>query len=402
MPMAMRSSTVSRVRQRGITLVELMIGMTVGLVASLAIIQVYSQSEVHRRTTTGAADSQQTGTLASWRLMRDLRMAGSGLQHGPTLWGCGLQMWRSGAALLPRGTAWPAPFAGVFPTALTLSPIVVSQGSGTDSDSILVMAGRAGAGPAPLPASVVSDSELNTTTSVGFAPNDLLLMADMSALDACQVGQVAASYAATPGFAAPKVVPTGAPGTGYNGPTGFAAMPPTRDYALFNLGTAPSMVMYGITNRSLVQYDVMQPNGLNAATVQAENVENLQVLYGVDDGVGGGTANDNVIDRGVSPGDGDYSVDNMLAGGQGALRVKAIRIALVMRSAEPSQAAGPAEIVVFPDMATTLQVNIPIAASDRMHARQVYDLVVPLRNQRIALCAESRRADAVPAVGTCG
>lgn len=399
--MAKRMSTVSRVRQRGITLVELMIGMTVGIVASLAIIQVYAQSEVHRRTTTGAADSQQAGTLASWRLMRDLRMAGSGLQHGPTLWGCDLQMWRSGTALLPRANAWPAPFAGVFPTALTLAPIAVSQGAGTNSDSILVMAGRAGAGPAPLPASVVSDSEVNTTTSVAFAANDLVLMADMSTLGGCQVGQVAATYAATAGIAAPKVVPTGAPGTGYNGPTGFAGMPPMRDYALFNLGSAPSIVMYGITNRSLVQYDVMQPNGLNAATVHAENVENLQVLYGVDDGVGG-TANDNVIDRWVAPGAGDYTVANMLAGGQGALRVKAIRIALVMRSSEPSQAAGPAEVVVFPDMAATLQVKIPIAATDRMHARQVYDLVVPLRNQWIALCAESRRAEALPAAGTCG
>lgn len=401
MPMAMRMSTGFRPRQRGVTLVELMIGMTVGLVASLAIIQVYSQSEVHRRSTSGTADAQQAGTLASWRLMRDLRMAGSGLQHGPTLWGCGLEMWRSGAALLPRATAWPAPFAGVFPTALTLAPIAVSQGTGTNPDSILVMAGRTGAGPAPLPASVVSDSELNTTTSVAFAPNDLVLMADMASLGPCQVGQVAATYAATAGIAAPKIVPTGAPGTAYNGPTGFASMPPMRDYALFNLGSAPSMVMYGITNNSLVQYDLMQPNGLNASTVQAENVVNLQVLYGVDDGVGG-TANDNVIDRWVAPGTGDYTVAAMLAGGQGALRVKAIRIALVMRASEPSQTAGPAEVVVFPDMATTLQVRIPIAASDRMFTRQVYDLVVPLRNQWIALCAESRRAAAVPAVGTCG
>ncbi|MFZ4760848.1 MAG: PilW family protein, partial [Burkholderiaceae bacterium] len=104
----------SRRRQLGVTVLELMIGMTIGLIASVVIVQVYSQSEAHRRTTSGLAGSQQGGTIAAWQLLRDIRMAGSGLQHGPTLWGCKLQAWRDGGQILPRSSDWPQPF-GTYP-----------------------------------------------------------------------------------------------------------------------------------------------------------------------------------------------------------------------------------------------------------------------------------------------
>lgn len=395
----MRSRPAAARRQLGMTLIELLIGLTIGLVASVVIVQVFSQSEVHRRAASGGADAQQAGTLASWRLMRDLRMAGAGLQHGATLWGCPLRAWRNGAALLPRPSAWPAPFAG-FPSTLPIVPIAVADGGGANPDAILVMSARGGAGSAPLPVSVVGTGELNATTSVGYSAGDLLLVADSGNLVDCQIGQVSAAYAAPAGVPAPRVIPLTAANSGYTGPDGFTNLAANRDYAAVNLGRAPSMVMYGVANRTLVQMDVLQTDGVAVPTVQAENVENLQVLYGVDDG-GGGVANDNVIDRWVSPAATGFTTADMLAGAMGALQVKAIRIGLVMRSAEPSQRAGPSQLVVFPDLPTALQVVIPIPAAERAYSRQVYDLVIPLRNQWIALCSEERRAGGVPAAGAC-
>ncbi len=395
----MRTSFADRMRQRGVTVLELMIGMTIGLIASVVIVQVFSQSEAHRRSTSGGADAQQAGTIASWRMMRDLRMAGSGLQHGGTLWGCRLLAWRGGAQLLPRAGAWPAPF-GAFPAELRLSPLAVVDGGGAASDAIMVASARSGAGAAPLPATVVSSTEVSVPTSVAFRAQDLLLMTDMSAVGDCQVGQVAAAYAPAAGQPAPRAVPIGAPGTGYNGPNGFSDLPTTGDYSLFNLGAAPSIAMYGVVNNSLVQYDVLDPAGLGVATVQAENVENLQVLLGVDDG-SGGIANDNVVDRWVTPGTAPFTAAAMLAGGNAALQVKAIRIAMVMRSSEPTQRVGPPETVLFGDLPLALQVRVPIPAADRVYARQVYDLVIPLRNQWIALCTEERRANGVPVAGVC-
>jgi hypothetical protein len=57
---------------------------------------------------------------------------------------------------------------------------------------------------------------------------------------------------------------------------------------------------------------------------------------------------------------------------------------------------------MFPDLAEPLQVRMPVATAERRFARQVVDLVIPLRNQRIALCREERRAAGVPAPGSCG
>jgi hypothetical protein len=92
----------------------------------------------------------------------------------------------------------------------------------------------------------------------------------------------------------------------------------------------------------------------------------------------------------------------MMSGSAAALQVKAVRIALVIRSTEAGQADGPSQVVLFQDLPSALQVTVPIAAADRAYARQVYDMVIPLRNQWIALCSEYRRANAIPAAGSCG
>ena len=180
-----------------------------------------------------------------------------------------------------------------------------------------------------------------------------------------------------------------------------ATLAPDRDYAVLDLGGAPSISMYGVADGTLLQYDVLRTSGLTVPTVQAENVENLQVLFGVDDGTGG-IENDNVVDRWVVPGTAGFDAASMLAGGAGVLQVKAIRIALVMRASEPAPTEGPAEVVLFGDLAAALQVRVPVPSAERRFARQVVDLVIPLRNQWIALCSEARRAAGLPAPGSCG
>jgi len=396
----MRSPPAPRSAAHGVSIIDLMLGLTIGLLASVVIAQVFVQSDAHRRVTAGGAEAHQSGTVSSWRMMRELRMAGGGLQHGPTLWGCGLEAWRNGTQLLPAA-GWPAPF-GVFPTALPLAPIVVVDGGGVAPDAILVMSGRGGGGPAPMPAAIVDDVRIDVATSVGLNGGDLLLVADMASVAPCRIGQVAAGF--TPpvsGTLAPRVVPISAPGSGYTAPGGFTTLAADRDYAVLDLGTAPSISMYGVTGGALVHYDVLRTTGQAVPTVQADSVENLQVLYGVDDGTGG-TANDNVVDRWVVPGSVGFETASLLAGGAGMLQIKAIRMAMVIRASEGSLAQGAAEVVMFPDLAEPLQVRMPVATAERRFARQVVDLVIPLRNQRIALCSEERRAAGVPAPGSCG
>ncbi len=62
----------SRAAQRGVTLIELMIGMLVGMLAMLVISQVLLTSESQKRTATGGADAQVNGALALYALQRDI------------------------------------------------------------------------------------------------------------------------------------------------------------------------------------------------------------------------------------------------------------------------------------------------------------------------------------------
>ena len=62
--------------QAGFTLVELMVGLTIGMFAALIIVQVISVFEAQRRSTTGTADAQTNGGIALYTIAHELQMAG--------------------------------------------------------------------------------------------------------------------------------------------------------------------------------------------------------------------------------------------------------------------------------------------------------------------------------------
>ena len=66
-------------REAGFTLVELMVGLTIGMLATVVIMQVLSVFEAQKRSTTGTADAQTNGGIALYTITRDLQMAGWGM-----------------------------------------------------------------------------------------------------------------------------------------------------------------------------------------------------------------------------------------------------------------------------------------------------------------------------------
>jgi len=54
--------------QRGFGLVEIMIGLLIGLIAVLVIYQVYTVSEGFKRNTTAAGEAQVTGLFSAFVL----------------------------------------------------------------------------------------------------------------------------------------------------------------------------------------------------------------------------------------------------------------------------------------------------------------------------------------------
>src|SRR5690606_19130458 len=320
-------------RQRGLSIVELLVGMAVGLLAALAIVQAFSASEIGRRATTGQADAQQVGTMTGWRLMRELRLAGNGLANGMNVWGCRLLAWRGGSALLPRASVWPAPFAAL-PASLNVLPVGVLDGGGSNPDIVMVMSAGNSTGGAPMALTITSPAQVETLPSVGFRAGDLLLVSNPGSPGGdCQIGQVASSYVPPPsGQAAPTAVPTSAAlAAPYNNPNGFTTLPQPADYTLVNLGATPTFALFGVNaNDQLVQLDMLERVTLSTPAPIGENVVNLQVLYGIDDGSSGGLANDNVVDAWVAP-TGAWSFASLQADGEAALAIKALRLAIVVR-----------------------------------------------------------------------
>ncbi len=392
-------------RQHGVSVIELMIGMTMGLLISIALVKSFSGSEVFNRAVTGRADAQQAGALSSWRLTRELRLAGSGLGQGPQLWGCPLVVTKNDTALLPRASLWPAPFA-TLPQALRMVPIAVKSSVGFNgSDLIVMMAGTPGANVVPTPVNIVSATQIDLNTTTGFEAGDLLLVNDASAAGSCYVGQIDDTFTpSATGLAAPSQIATSNSGAPFNGPSGFTDIQteaPNGDFALVNLGSTPLMQMIGLDEKNqLMVLDPLQIYTGSTPLAVAQNVVQLKALYGVDDGSNGGTLNDNIIDDWVTP-TGVWSFSNMTLLGGPALRVKAVRIAMLVRSTVASGNPGATSRTLFDDLPSALQVTETISTSNSRYSYEVFDITIPLPNQVAALCSQHRRAAGVPSSTGC-
>jgi type IV pilus assembly protein PilW len=106
---------------KGFGLIEIMIGVVISIVASLAIFQVFALSERQKRTTTGAADAQTNGAIGLYMLERDARIAGWGLE-GSIFANCNTIYSYDGST----GTGAENP----------LAPVVITEGGGAGPDSI--------------------------------------------------------------------------------------------------------------------------------------------------------------------------------------------------------------------------------------------------------------------------
>lgn len=70
---------MSSAATRGFGLIEVMVGLIIGMIATIIMFQTFEVSERQKRTTTGAADAQNNGAISTFTMERDIKMAGWGL-----------------------------------------------------------------------------------------------------------------------------------------------------------------------------------------------------------------------------------------------------------------------------------------------------------------------------------
>ena len=61
---------------KGFSLIEILVGLTIGFLGMIVSLQVFSVTESGKLTTTSGGDAQQNAALSLHTLERDLRMAG--------------------------------------------------------------------------------------------------------------------------------------------------------------------------------------------------------------------------------------------------------------------------------------------------------------------------------------
>ena len=133
-------------RQRGVTLIELMVAIVIGLVVTLAATNLLIFGESSKRTSTATNDMGQTGAYAAYVLDRAVRGAGSGFTQSWNLagaFGCRLSATLPATPNLPRGSAFPAPFATSFlggasgSATLRVVPVLIGRSQSDAGSAVL-------------------------------------------------------------------------------------------------------------------------------------------------------------------------------------------------------------------------------------------------------------------------
>lgn len=146
-------------RQSGFTLVELMVGALLGMLAVIVISHVLIESEDRRRKVAMGGDSDINGSLALFALQRDIQMAGYGMATTEMM-GCSLVAYRSGKSVIPDQDApHPEPFV--------LAPVIIDNGADNGPDTITVVRGETVGPSVPMSLGQAGDQKDTTAGTHG-------------------------------------------------------------------------------------------------------------------------------------------------------------------------------------------------------------------------------------------
>lgn len=349
-----------RSAERGVTLIELMVGLVLGLVVVLVVAQVLGFSEGQKRNTTGGADAQVNGALALYSLQREIQMAGYGLVNNLSAVGCPI---RANHAT-----------GGSF--TWNLAPLLITDGQDGAPDTIsIVSSNRAYSVPMVVSVNHPNTSDRFTVRSaLGAKAGDLVIAVPPAPYDPATSWCVA--YAVTGVVNGNQVMHESS--NKWNGGQVAPALGFPAGSSLVNAGSFTNRI-FSITNKQSLQQQTLNTNTAGIDTQELfPQIVNLQALYGRD------TNGDGVVDQ----------YDNATPANNALWQqVLSVRLAVVARSttyskdkvttAQPSWDVGTAipvsgAVTCGASKCITLKVNGP---ADWEHYRySVYDVVIPLRN----------------------
>jgi len=335
--------------QRGVSMVELMVAMTISLIGTVIIFQVFEASEGIKRTTSSGGDAQQNGAIALYSIERDLRNAGMGFNDTP-LAGCNVIGYDN--------TRVPPDFP-VSPATLLLAPVRIMAGADARTPDSLVVMYASGthttSASSTIATMAASTDPVRVQSVYGFRAGDLIVVRETipsAPPKECTIMEVTAVNTVDSALVhaqGPYTLPwkSGASVTSrFNKPAGLGVVYKAREANVYNLGnlydtngmTLPVHTTYYIPKSpdpaphnvlaTVSAFVVSPPSQL------ADNIVHMRALYGMDDGVNNNTVPYNTV---YAAGDGivDRFVDAPSVPTPDWRRVLAVRVVLVARSALP-------------------------------------------------------------------
>lgn len=336
--------------QQGFTIVELMIGLALGLMLTAVIVQVMTVFDAQTRTTTGTADAQTNGAIALYTIERDMQMVGYSLipdTNSPL-----------------ECTALNYGLTGIT----SISPLTITEGvasAGVNaSDTITLRYGDS------------SKGGMFTQIGAGPAGNTVTAGTNLG----CKVGNIA-------------LVTNGnnCALTRVTGPTDLAtppvpsSPPDTKSIILESVNLAtPGANIACLGNWSSVTYSVSNGNLLRNGAPVLSGIVNLQAQYGVSP-----APNSNLVTE-WHDAIGAWAAPTLVDRN----RIKAIRVAVIARSdrrdastvssqCSSTVAANPTGVCAWAGNATSPAptVNLSTADADWQHYRyRTFETIIPLRN----------------------
>ncbi len=278
----MKSSTEGcrPLSQRGMTLVEVMVGLAIGMIGMLVIFQTVSVWDARTRATSAGTDSQVTGSIAMYTLERDLRLAGQGFGGADsTIMGCQVSGFDLNASA---------------PIGFPMTPVVIVDHDATNEpDEIATLHGTSPYFTSQTTYSRVTAQTVSVWDRTGFKSGDLAVLANAGtgapAGADCQLVEVTDdSTAADPktmGFIpGPATYPHfysngSALPARYNTAAGIGASFPSG--TVYSLGPLPRRNVWRVASGVLGNVDEIGINGSVFAPV-AEGVVDMKAEYGYD------------------------------------------------------------------------------------------------------------------------
>lgn len=308
--------------ERGLTLVELLVAVALGLITTLIVAQVMINSDAQNRRTTSGTDAQVNGATAMYLLAQNLQSSGYGLIGHSGDRGCPVT-WPGATAVSANGTLRLTPVEIIVPASES------SKAAG--ERSVIIRSFSSGSADFAVPRRLststnsVSDGFFVSST-LGLNNDNLLLvsrrdwsgsaawclMFTASAIDAStgkiDIGVASSEDDGESGESSTDLIPTGGYRDDTSSLTTMGIWPDIREYQINPATNTLEVRRFDRTSQNWVTETV------------ANNIIRLMAFYGMDDN------NDGQVDR--------YTQTSPTDGASGWARVVNLRVAVVARSGQ--------------------------------------------------------------------